>query len=291
MLRARLTALAPSLGFVTLAVSLTWLSAALLADAFAPRAEASPSTLLHAALLYAAIVGWQPLVALALVTRIERQRQRQLDYGLRPAAAGWPLLSIAVAIALLAAAAAADALLSHATRNAQPPLALDGSWARAASTFAAFAGVIAVLWLQAIAEELAWRGYLLARLMRTLGPWPGLVFHGALWGLCYAPVLAVTVGGAGRIAGFVITCSLLGVVLGWLRLASGSIYASAASNATLTICAGLPLVLQGASPYLVAVFEPVGWLPLLAAIALLASRASWRSRIAVPSRRVPDHIN
>jgi membrane protease YdiL (CAAX protease family) len=292
MLRARLQVVGPPLLFVAIAISLTWISAAALSGAFGdPAAEPSASGLLRASLVYAAVVGWQPLVAFALVRRLERQRS--IDYGLRPAAPGCSLLSIAVAIAVLAAAALVDAVLTRSSHPVPWPAAAGASWVTALSSVAAFAGVVAVLWLQAVAEELAWRGYLLARLMRALGPWPGLILHGALWGLCYAPVFVV-VGGMqslDRVAAFVVTCSLLGVILGWLRLASGSIYASAASNATLTICAGLPLVLQGASSYLVAVFEPVGWLALLAAIGVFASRASWRSRIVVPSRRMPEHVN
>ncbi|GBD16999.1 hypothetical protein HRbin26_01910 [bacterium HR26] len=32
----------------------------------------------------------------------------------------------------------------------------------------------------AFGEEFGWRGYLLPRLMTLLGPWPGLVLHGAI---------------------------------------------------------------------------------------------------------------
>src|SRR5262249_43526460 len=34
----------------------------------------------------------------------------------------------------------------------------------------------------AFGEEFGWRGYLLPRLMERLGPWPGLLAHGAIWG-------------------------------------------------------------------------------------------------------------
>jgi hypothetical protein len=91
--------------------------------------------------------------------------------------------------------------------------------------------------------------------------------------------------------GFVATCGLLGIILGWLRLASGSIAASAACNATLTICAGLPLVLQGVSPPLGAVFEPAGWLPMLLLVLLIAMRSPLRAAVAVPRRRIPEHLN
>ena len=92
-------------------------------------------------------------------------------------------------------------------------------------------------------------------------------------------------------ASFVVTCALLGVLLGWLRLASRSVLARAASNATLTICAGLPLVLQGTPSPLGAVFEPAGWIPMLLLIALIAAHAPLRRAIAVPERGLPEHVN
>ncbi len=292
MLRARLRMMASPLVFVLVAIALTWLSAAACSALVEPSPGRTPTGLLRASLVYAAIVGWQPLVAFALVRRV-LDRRRRLDYGLRPAATRCSLLSIALAIGMLAAAVAVDAVLTRASAAPDPLVAIDVSWAHALRSLSAFCGVVAVLWIQAIAEELAWRGYLLPRLMRTLGPWPGLLLHGALWGACYAPAFVVYAGVASldRLAAFVVTCGLLGIILGWLRLASGSIYASAASNATLTICAGLPLVLEGTSPSFAAVFQPAGWLPLVVVIVVMASRASWRAAVVVPARALPEHVN
>lgn len=257
--------------FLVLAFLLTWGTAALV--------DAHPTTLLGASLAYAAVVGWPPLVAMWLAQRVAHD-ERALDRGRRPAPPRFSVLSIAAPLVLLAAAALVDGARAPAAIDVPPDLL---------AAITALCGVIAVLWLQAIAEELAWRGYLLPRLMRRLGGWPGLLVHGALWGVCYAPVFLV--GDRSRIASFVVTCGLLGVLLGWLRLASRSIYASAASNATLTICAGLPLALHGARAPLGAVFEPIGWVPMLVAIALIAARSSLRAAIAVPERRIPEHVN
>ena len=271
----------PAAVFVVVAVALTWLTAAVCPS---PSPE---SGLLRASLIYAAVVGWQPLAALAIARRVFDQRRR-IDYGLRPITPRYSVLSVALAAGVLATAAIVDALVR--TPAAAAPTTLDLSWSHTVASVAALSGVVAVLWLQAIAEELGWRGYLLPRLMRTIGPWPGLVVHGALWGICYAPVFLVN-GEPERVGAFVVTCALLGVVLGWLRLTSGSIYASAASNAMLTICAGLPLVLQGTSSIASAVFSPIGWLPLLVVIAAIASRASWRAAVVAPSPAVPDYVN
>jgi hypothetical protein len=44
--------------------------------------------------------------------------------------------------------------------------------------------------------------------MAACGPWPGLLVHGALWGICYAPVFVIGGGGGvARAASFVVTCA------------------------------------------------------------------------------------
>ena len=114
----------------------------------------------------------------------------------------------------------------------------------------------------------------------TLEPWPA------------GGVLVLAVGTApDRSLELVITLALVGTILGWLRLSSGSIFASAASNATLTLCAGLPLVLAGMSSSTSAVFEPAGWLPLVAIIGAIAWVPAWRAAVAIPIAPLPDHVN
>ena len=103
------------------------------------------------------------------------------------------------------------------------------------------------------------------------------IAHGALWGLWYAPLLLVTTGtgltSLARCAAFVVTCSLLGILLGWIRIAAKSVLVAASANATLTICAALPLFLDGTSAPRTGIFLPVGWVPLgLAVLAILCTR-------------------
>lgn len=256
--------------FVATTFLLTWGTAALV--------PARATSLLDASIAYAVVVGWPPLVALWLAQTTIRD-QRALDRGRRVATPPFSVISIVAPLVLLAIATLV-AGVRPARLDAPPDLG---------ASVSAYVAVVAVLWLQAIAEELAWRGYLLPRLMRRLGNWPGLVAHGVLWGACYAPIFLV--GDRSRIASFVVTCGLLGVLLGWVRLASRSVYASAASNATLTICAGLPLVLQGAPSPFGALFEPIGWLPMLLAIGVIAAHSSLRAAIALPERPLPEHVN
>ena len=147
----------------------------------------------------------------------------------------------------------------------------------------AFAVIVTLLWLQAVIEELAWRSYVLPRLMRAFGTWPGLVAHGVLWGLCYAPLF--------QSVRYLVTCALLGTLLGWLRLVTRSIYASAAANATLTICAGLPLILVGEESRFSAAFEPAGWLPMLVVITFIILHRPSREAVTIPWRWMPEHLN
>lgn len=76
-------------------------------------------------------------------------------------------------------------------------------------------------------EEWGWRGYLLPALLR-LGTWPALLIHGVVWGLWHAPVILLGYNfgrtdlvGLGAMTAW---CVLMGVFLGWLRLASGSLW-------------------------------------------------------------------
>lgn len=265
-----------ALAFVLITAALTLLSALVLVPLLEPT-ELDDGFLLRASVLYVAVVGWQPLVALAIVHRVFADR-RSFDDGIRPIAPRDSALSVVLAIFVLAVAVAIESVANH---GAPVPVAF--AWPSLARFAVGFAAIVAILYLQAIIEELAWRAYVLPRLMRTLGAWPGLLVHGLVWGLAYAPLF-------GSLA-YVVTCSLLGAVLGWLRLATRSIYASAASNATLTIGAGLPLLLVGESSRMSAAFASPGWLPLTAVIGTIAWYRPWRRAVAVPWRHTPEHVN
>jgi membrane protease YdiL (CAAX protease family) len=125
-------------------------------------------------------------------------------------------------------------------------------------------------------EEFGWRGYLLPRLMERYGGWPGLLAQGAIWGLWHAPIIAL----AGHnyperpllgVPLFIVFCTLFGVLLGWLRLASGSVLAPTIAHGALNAIAGLPfLVLTDVDPAVAGVlYSPVGWVVLLLAIGAL----------------------
>jgi membrane protease YdiL (CAAX protease family) len=256
------------------------LIAAVLCLPLAERIDPVAGAVLRASVIYVAVIGWPPLVAVAITRRWFSELQSPPDDGIRSVPARGSMLSIAIALFVLAVAFVIELTLDQQLEE-QPSVLGELSWSELLRVVIAFVIAIAILWIQAIVEELAWRGYLLPRLMRTLGPWRGLAVHGFVWGVCYAPLFAASGASIARSLDYVVTCGLLGFVLGWLRLATNSIYASAASNATLTICAGLPLLLVGQPSRFSAAFQPSGWLPLAVVVAAIAWYRPWRSAITL----------
>lgn len=272
--------------FLLVTFALTWASALVL---YSDPLDGAPTTIvLRASLVYVLAVGWQPLLAIAVVRRTVDRSPSGHDHDHDEPAQHFVGIAIVVTAMLIVGALIVKTTLGP-LRESQQESPVELTAVDAGLSMVAFVGAIAVLWTQAIVEEATWRGYLLPRLMQVLGPWPGIFVHGLLWGACYAPVFVVGESLAlASMLSFVVTCGLLGVLLGWLRLASGSITPSAACNATLTICAGLPLVLQGASPTFGAVFEPAGWLPMMMLVAAIVTWPALRAVVVLRQPLRPD---
>ena len=87
----------------------------------------------------------------------------------------------------------------------------------------------------AFGEELGWRGYLLPRLMQARWPCP-LVFSGVIWGIWHFPLIMLTGYAHGAVVlsllMFTLLTILVGVFIGWLRLASGSVWVAAMAHAS-----------------------------------------------------------
>lgn len=263
-------------------------------------------------LLYAVTMGWQPLVATWVVRRWIDPPDH-MDLGLRPARPIFSVVGGAAALGFVIAALALAWALSHlgglgglgfgaalhgSAEAAAPPAALPRPEASALVTLPLiFFCTLALLWLQAFTEEVSWRGYFLPRAMERLGRWPGLLLHGAVWGAWYAPVLFFTSYGTsssphhgadslGKSLAFVVTCALVGTLLGWLRLASRSLVPVIVANVALTLAAGLPYVVHGIDAGLrAAVFGPAGWALCALAIAALA-RSRFRLAVQTPGSLV-----
>jgi membrane protease YdiL (CAAX protease family) len=105
----------------------------------------------------------------------------------------------------------------------------------------------------AFGEELGWRGYLLPRLRQAGWPAP-LLLSGVVWGIWHFPLFVFTGYAHGAVAlsliMFTLLTALFGVFIGWLRLASGSVFvaamAHAAFNAFVQSFFGVSLVGEGA---------------------------------------------
>jgi membrane protease YdiL (CAAX protease family) len=254
------------LAFLAFCCGLSWLPVALMGGSLATAEIPGSLRLLVASALYAFWTGWQPIIAMAIV---ERWIDPEPIHSARPRARHF----VFAWVAAVAMAGAAMLVAWWVERDiVEPAGALTPSFRSALLLIAVMGATFTLVWFQALAEEMGWRGYFLPVLMRELGPLPGLGAHGVLWGLWYSPIVFLCSAPSEapeRAFGFVVTCTLLGTLLGCLRLVLRSPLPGVLGNAVLTLTAGLPLVLTGQNAGIRAsVYEPLGWLPL-GALALL----------------------
>lgn len=94
----------------------------------------------------------------------------------------------------------------------------------------------------AFGEELGWRGFLVPAL-RQYGTWPALLISGAVWGLWHAPVILLGYNfGVTDITGVLLMiagCIAWGVLLGWLRLRSASLWPAVFAHGALNAAGGM----------------------------------------------------
>jgi uncharacterized protein len=139
-------------------------------------------------------------------------------------------------------------------------------------------------------EEYGWRGWLLPRLA-AWGQWPALVLSGALWGLWHAPIILLGYNypsapqlGVLMMTGF---CVLSGIVLGWTRLRSGSLWPAVIAHGSINAFGGSVFVFaaEGAeiNTVLAGGLGLTGWLLWIALIGLLIGLR------LLPVRDAEDH--
>ena len=129
----------------------------------------------------------------------------------------------------------------------------------------------------AFGEEWGWRGYLLPRLL-PLGQWPALLISGAIWGFWHAPLIVLGVNYPGHpalgIVLMMINCTIVGVILGWTRLATGSIWPAVLGHAGFNASVGAAYIFGRAGAHYdqaqVTLAGWTGWILPLFFIALLA---------------------
>ncbi|HZR99226.1 MAG TPA: CPBP family intramembrane glutamic endopeptidase [Chloroflexota bacterium] len=138
-----------------------------------------------------------------------------------------------------------------------------------------------------IGEELGWRGYLWARL-KPLGPRRAAVLIGLIWGGWHAPLIAMGYNypdapllGPLLMTGFTV---VYGVILGWLRARSGSVWPAALAHGAINAEAlAVAVFLTPASRLAGA---PIG-VVALAPAAVCAAWLLWRGRWTPPERAAP----
>jgi uncharacterized protein len=129
----------------------------------------------------------------------------------------------------------------------------------------------------AFGEEWGWRGFLLPKLL-PLGQWPALVLTGTLWGIWYSPVVLLgynfPLHPKFGVLLMTIFCVIFGVLLGWLRLATGSVWPAAIGHGALNAVGGFSYVVADANQTIDTThFTILGWtgwiLPLLVILLLV----------------------
>jgi membrane protease YdiL (CAAX protease family) len=150
--------------------------------------------------------------------------------------------------------------------------------------------------LSAFGEELGWRGWLLPNLL-PLGTWPALLVSGAIWGVWHAPLILLgynyqrtDVVGVLLMVGW---CMLLGVVIGWLRLRSASVWPAVIAHGAVNAAVGAlllfasPTSMQDTGSVFGTLLGWPGWI-LLAVVALVLVVTGQFGKRAAPGLRASE---
>lgn len=146
----------------------------------------------------------------------------------------------------------------------------------------------------AFGEELGWRGWLLPRLM-PLGAWPAMLLSGALWGFWHAPMILLGYNyPSAPVLGvllFTLFGMIWGVLHGWTRIATGSVWPATLMHGTINATAGIYLVLAAEGSSVDTVWVSIvglsGWIFPVALIVALAAFGALPGRWREPEWPAP----
>jgi membrane protease YdiL (CAAX protease family) len=173
------------------------------------------------------------LVMMILVTNDGRRRDAWASLGLHKAGlSGWPFAVVVPAL-VLGGTYAVTWIIGLAEMKAP---VFSGSLKVILVTFLG----LAFSTFFAMGEEIGWRGYMLPRL-KTLGVFRAMLVVGFLQGVWHLPIMLATPwyhsSGNGLIVVplFLVTLTLAGVLLGYLRFTTGSVWPCAIAHATYNV--------------------------------------------------------
>ena len=137
-------------------------------------------------------------------------------------------------------------------------------------------------------QEWGWRGFLLPKLL-PLGQWQALILTGALWGLWYAPIVLLGYDypfhpKLGLLL-MTIFCVVFGILLGWVRLATDSVWPAVFAHGAFNAVGEFTYVVAASGQKIdtaqVTILGWTGWiLPLLLILLLVQLK-----RLPVPDRK------
>lgn len=243
------------------------------------------------------------VVAVVIVVFIERPRQKMVALGLRPIrpwrrTLGYASLGLTGMLVLCVVALGAGTLigvypgdftgLSELRANTAVGNG-ESVWPLVLTQFGVIILASFVNLLPALGEEIGWRGWLLPKLLPS-GIVPAVLLSGVLWGAWHAPLLLLGYnypGTPGWMAVLLMIgmCTIMGSLLGWLRVRSGSVWPPALAHGGLNAAASGTLYLFAADGATVDTTQATilgwsGWIvPAVLLVALIAS-GSFRSPAA-----------
>ena len=144
----------------------------------------------------------------------------------------------------------------------------------------------------AAGEEIGWRGWLITAL-RPLGVWPALLFSGMLWGLWHSPLILLGYNFGltdwRGVALMTVGCMAWGVLFGWSRLRTGSVWPAVLGHGALNAAAGMMLLVAAAgAPIDSALLSPLGaagWIVIAIIVAVLVVSGQFRHEPALSAKK------